>query len=378
MRVYEFQAHRIFSQKGITSPPGEVAETPQEVKQIAEKLGKPVAVKAQVLVGGRGKAGGIKLAPTPEKAQQVAQQILSSPLKGVPVKRVLVQEALSIKEEYYLGITIDRAQKKVVVMVSPSGGVDIEEVARSTPEKIFKIHVDPLLGFKSYQANELALALSKDKNLVKGITRILFSLYHIFVEMDCSLVEINPLVVTEENSLFALDAKIIFDDNALWRHPEVSSLRDIDAEDPLEVRAKEAELSYVRLKGNIGCIVNGAGLAMATMDLVKHYGAEPANFLDVGGGASSEKVGRALDIVLSDERVEAVLVNIFGGITRCDIVAEGLVQVISGKNMDLPLVVRLAGTNEEEGRKKLESIKRVFLATTMDEAAKKVVEVVKG
>jgi len=378
MRVYEFQAHRIFSQKGIPSPPGEVAETPQEVKQIAEKLGKPVAVKAQVLVGGRGKAGGIKLAPTPEKAQQVAQQILSSPLKGVPVKRVLVQEALSIKEEYYLGITIDRAQKKVVVMVSPSGGVDIEEVARSTPEKIFKIHVDPLLGFKSYQANELALALSKDKNLVKGITRILFSLYHIFVEMDCSLVEINPLVVTEENSLFALDAKIIFDDNALWRHPEVSSLRDIDAEDPLEVRAKEAELSYVRLKGNIGCIVNGAGLAMATMDLVKHYGAEPANFLDVGGGASSEKVGRALDIVLSDERVEAVLVNIFGGITRCDIVAEGLVQVISGKNMDLPLVVRLAGTNEEEGRKKLESIKRVFLATTMDEAAKKVVEVVKG
>ena len=378
MRVYEFQAHRIFSQKGITSPPGEVAETPQEVKQIAEKLGKPVAVKAQVLVGGRGKAGGIKLAPTPEKAQQVAQQILSSLLKGVPVKRVLVQEALSIKEEYYLGITIDRAQKKVVVMVSPSGGVDIEEVARSTPEKIFKIHVDPLLGFKSYQANELALALSEDKNLVKGITRILFSLYHIFVEMDCSLVEINPLVVTEENSLFALDAKIIFDDNALWRHPEVSSLRDIDAEDPLEVRAKEAELSYVRLKGNIGCIVNGAGLAMATMDLVKHYGAEPANFLDVGGGASSEKVGRALDIVLSDERVEAVLVNIFGGITRCDIVAEGLVQVISGKNMDLPLVVRLAGTNEEEGRKKLESIKRVFLATTMDEAAKKVVEVVKG
>jgi succinyl-CoA synthetase beta subunit len=263
-------------------------------------------------------------------------------------------------------------------MVSPSGGIEIEEVAKKTPQKIFKLYLDPLLGFKSYQANELSLTLFKDKGLVKEIARILLSLYHIFVEMDCSLAEINPLVVTDEGSLFALDAKIVFDDNALWRHPEINSLKDMDAEDLLELKAKEAGLSYVRLKGNIGCIVNGAGLAMATMDLVKNYGAEPANFLDVGGGASSEQVGKALNIVLSDNRVKAVLINIFGGITRCDVVAQGLIEAISGREINLPLVVRLAGTNEEEGRRKLESVKGVFLATFMDEAAKKVVEIVKG
>ena len=377
MKIYEFQAHEIFSKMGIPSPRGEVAKTPEKVKQIAEKLGRPVAVKAQVLVGGRGKAGGIKLASNPEEAYKVAEKILNFRLKGVLVKRVLVQEALSIKEEYYSGVTIDRAQKRVVVMVSPSGGVDIEEVARTNPQKIFKLYVDPLVGFKSYEANELALALTKDKNLVKGIAKILSGLYRSFEEMDSSLAEINPLVITEEGSLFALDAKIIFDDNALYRHPKIIGLRDLDVEDPLEVRAKEARISYVRLEGNIGCIVNGAGLAMATMDLVKHYGAEPANFLDVGGGASSEQVGKALDIVLSDDKVKAVLVNIFGGITRCDIVAEGLIQAISKREMNLPLVIRLTGTNEEEGRKKLENEKGIFLAATMDEAAKKAMEVVK-
>ncbi|MCD6472102.1 ADP-forming succinate--CoA ligase subunit beta [Candidatus Aerophobetes bacterium] len=377
MKIYEFQAHKIFSKMGIPSPRGEVAKTAEEVKQIAEKLGRPVAVKAQVLVGGRGKAGGIKLAPNPEEAYRVAEKILNFKLKGVLVKRVLVQEALSIKKEYYLGVTIDRAKKRVVVMVSPSGGIDIEEVAKISPEKIFKLRIDPLLGFKSYEANELALALNKDKNLVKGIANILFGLYRTFDEMDCSLAEINPLVVTEEGSLFALDAKIIFDDNALWRHPEINDLRDLDVEDPLELRAKEARISYVRLEGNIGCIVNGAGLAMATMDLVKHYGAEPANFLDVGGGASSEQVGKALDIVLSDKNVKAVLVNIFGGITRCDIVADGLIQALSKREMNLPLIIRLTGTNEEEGRKRLKNVKGLFLAATMDEAAKKVMEVVK-
>ncbi|MEA1964083.1 MAG: ADP-forming succinate--CoA ligase subunit beta [Candidatus Aerophobetes bacterium] len=377
MKIYEFQAHKIFSKKGIPSPRGEVAKTGEEVEKIAEKLGRPVAVKAQVLVGGRGKAGGIKLASNPEEAYKAAEKILNSKLKGILVKRVLVQEALSIKNEYYLGVTIDRAQKKAVVMVSPSGGVDIEETAKKSPQKIFKLYIDPLLGFKSYEANELALALTEDKNLVKGIAKILFGLYRSFKEMDSSLAEINPLVITEEDSLLALDAKIVFDDNALYRHPEIINLRDLDVEDPLEVRAKEARISYVRLEGNIGCIVNGAGLAMATMDLVKHYGAEPANFLDVGGGASSEQVGRALDIVLSDEKVKAVLVNIFGGITRCDIVAEGLIQALSLRKMKLPLIIRLTGTNEEEGRKKLENKKGIFLAATMDEAAKKAMEVVK-
>jgi len=377
MKIYEFQAHEILSKRGIPSPRGEVAKTSEEVKKIAEKLGRPVAVKAQVLVGGRGKAGGIKLASTPEEAYRAAERILNSKLKGVLVKRVLVQEALSIKEEYYLGVTVDRAQKRVVVMVSPAGGIDIEEVARTNPGKIFKFYVNPLLGFKSHQAKELASALTKDKNLVQGIAKILSALYRIFEEMDSSLVEVNPLVITKEGSLFALDAKIIFDDNALYRHPEISSLRDLEVEDPLEVRAKEAGVSYVRLEGNIGCIVNGAGLAMATMDLVKHYGAEPANFLDVGGGASSQQVGKALDIVLSDKQVRAVLVNIFGGITRCDIVAEGLIQALSKRKMNLPLIIRLTGTNEEEGRKKLKGIKGIFLAATMNEAAKKAMEVVK-
>ena len=378
MKIYEFQAYEIFTKRGIPSPWGEVAKTSEEVKKIAEKLGRPVVVKAQVLVGGRGKVGGIKLASTPEEAYRAAERILNSKLKGILVKRVFVKESVSIKEEYYLGVTVDRAQKRVVVMVSPAGGVDIEEVARTNPGKIFKFYVNPLLGFKSREANELASALTKDKNLVKGIAKILSGLYRIFEEMDSSLVEVNPLVITKEGSLFALDAKIIFDDNALYRHPEISSLRDLEVEDPLEVRAKEAGVSYVRLEGNIGCIVNGAGLAMATMDLVKHYGAEPANFLDVGGGASSQQVGKALDIVLSDKQVRAVLVNIFGGITRCDIVAEGLIQALSKREMNLPLIIRLTGTNEEEGRKKLKGIKGIFLAATMSEAAKKAMEVVKS
>jgi succinyl-CoA synthetase beta subunit len=378
MKIYEFQAYEIFTKRGIPSPWGEVAKTSEEVKKIAKKLGRPVVVKAQVLVGGRGKAGGIKLASTPEEAYRAAEGILNSKLKGILVKRVFVKESVSIKEEYYLGVTVDRAQKRVVVMVSPAGGIDIEEVARINPEKIFKFYVHPLLGFKSHQANELASALTKDKNLVQGIAEILSALYRIFEEMDSSLVEVNPLVITKEGSLFALDAKIIFDDNALYRHPEISSLRDLEVEDPLEVRAKEAGISYVKLEGNIGCIVNGAGLAMATMDLVKRYGGEPANFLDVGGGASSQQVGKALDIVLFDEQVRAVLVNIFGGITRCDIVAEGLIQALSKREMNLPLIIRLTGTNEEEGRKKLKGIKGIFLAATMNEAAKKAMEVVKS
>jgi succinyl-CoA synthetase beta subunit len=378
MKIYEYQAYKIFTEKGIPCPYGEIAETSEEVKKIAEKIGKPVVIKAQVLVGGRGKAGGIKFASTPEEAYEEAKRMLNSKIKGILVKKVLVMESVSIKDEFYVGVTIDRSQKKVVVMVSPAGGVDIEELAITNPQKISRFYINPLHGFKKHQAKELALVLTKDKDLVQDIANVIFSLYHIFQEMDSSLAEINPLVITKEGNLFAIDAKVIFDDNALFRHPEINKLRDLDVEDPLEVRARETGISYVKLEGNIGCIVNGAGLAMATMDLVNHYGAEPANFLDVGGGASSNQIGEALDIVLSDEKVKAILINIFGGITRCDIVAEGLIEVLSKRGINLPLAIRLTGTNEEEGRKKLKDIKRIFLVTHMDEAAKKITEVVKS
>lgn len=376
MKIYEYQAHEIFSSHGIPTPRMEVANSAEKAEEIAKGFGRPVAVKAQVLVGGRGKAGGIKIARDPGQAHETASRILSSPLKHEPVREVLIQEALQIEEEYYLGITVDRSERKPVVMVSPAGGVEIEEVARLSPQKIFKQHIHPLLGFQNYQALSLAFSLSENKERARSMARILSSLYHIFEELDSSLVEINPLVITQDEQLYALDAKIIIDDNALYRHPELSSLGSTQVGDPLEVKAKEQGLSYVHLDGEIGCIVNGAGLAMATMDLVKRYGAEPANFLDVGGGASKERVSSALDIVLSEGKVKVVLVNIFGGITRCDVVADGLIEAISRMRRDLPLVIRLSGTNEEEGRRKLYQT-RAILATTMDEAARIAVREVK-
>ncbi len=376
MKIYEYQAHEIFSSHGIPTPPMEVADSAEKAEEIAKRFGRPVAVKAQVLVGGRGKAGGIKIARDPDQAHETASRILSSSLKGEPVREVLIQEALQIKEEYYLGITVDRSERKPVVMVSPAGGVEIEEVARLSPQKIFKQHIHPLLGFQNYQALSLAFSLGESKERARSMAKILSSLYRIFEEVDSSLVEINPLVITQDDQLYALDAKIIIDDNALYRHPELSSLGSTQVGDPLEVKAKEQGLSYVHLDGEIGCIVNGAGLAMATMDLVKRYGAEPANFLDVGGGASKERVSSALDIVCSEEKVKVVLVNIFGGITRCDVVADGLIEAISRMRRDLPLVIRLSGTNEEEGRTKLCQT-RAILATTMDEAARIAVREVK-
>jgi len=376
MKLYEYQAHEIFSSHGIPTPPMEVADSAEKAEEIAKRFGRPVAVKAQVLVGGRGRAGGIKIARDPGQAHETASRILSSSLKGEPVREVLIQEALQIKEEYYLGITVDRSERKPVVMVSPAGGVEIEEVAHLTPKKIFKQHIHPLLGFQNYQALSLAFSLCENKERARSIAKILITLYRIFEELDSSLVEINPLVVTQDQQLYALDAKIIIDDNALYRHPELSSLRSTQAGDPLEAKAKEQGLSYVHLDGEIGCIVNGAGLAMATMDLVKRYGAEPANFLDVGGGASKERVSSALDIVLSEGKVKVVLVNIFGGITRCDVVADGLIEAISRMRRDLPLVIRLSGTNEQEGRRKLCQT-RAILATTMDEAARIAVREVK-
>ena len=376
MKIYEYQAHEVFSSHGIPTPRMEVADTARKAEEIAKRFGRPVAVKAQVLVGGRGKAGGIKIAQNPGQAHEAASRILSSPLKGEPVRQVLIQEALKIKEEYYLGITLDRSRKSPVVMVSPAGGVEIEEVAKLTPQKIFKHYIHPLLGFQNYQATSLAFFLCENKERAREIAKVLTSLYRVFEELDSSLAEINPLVITADEQLYALDAKIIIDDNALYRHPELSLSRDTEIEDPRELKAKELGLSYVHLDGEIGCIVNGAGLAMATMDLVKRYGAEPANFLDIGGGASRDKVSSALDIVCSEEKVKVVLVNIFGGITRCDVVADGLMEAISRMRRDLPLVIRLSGTNEEEGRTKLCQTKAI-LAATMDEAARIAVREIK-
>lgn len=369
MRIYEYQAHEIFSSHGIPTPQMELAHTAKGAEEIAKRFARPVAVKAQVLAGGRGKAGGVKIAQNPDEAHEAASGILSLHLKGERVREVLIQEGLEIKEEHYLGITVDRSHRCPVVMASPSGGVEIEEVAKLTPQRIFKKLIHPLVGFQNYQARLLAFSLSRNKERARGIADILTSLFHIFEELDCSLAEINPLVITEDEKLCALDAKIVIDDNALYRHPELSSLGNTKAEDPLEVKARQRGLSYVRLDGEIGCIVNGAGLAMATMDLVKRHGSEPANFLDVGGGASKDRVSSALDIVLSDRRVKVVLVNIFGGITRCDVVADGLIETITRTKPNLPLVIRLSGTNEDEGRARLAHT-RAVLAGSMDEAAR--------
>lgn len=369
MRIYEYQAHEVFSSHGIPTPQMEVTDTAKGAEGIAKRFGGPVAVKAQVLVGGRGRAGAVEMARTPDEAHEAASRILSSHIKGERVRQVLVQEALEIKEEYYLGITVDRSHRCPVVMASPSGGVQIEEVAKLTPQSIFKKYIHPLVGFQDYQARLLAFSLSRNKERARVIAKILTELFRIFEELDCSLAEINPLALTEDEKLYALDAKIVTDDNALYRHPELSSLGNIKAEDPLEVKARQRGISYVRLDGEIGCIVNGAGMAMATMDLVRRYGAAPANFLDVGGGASKDKVGSALDIVLSDRKAKAILVNIFGGITRCDVVADGLIEAITRMKRNLPLVIRLSGTNEEEGRARLGHTKAI-LAGTMDEAAR--------
>ena len=369
MRIYEYQAHEVFSSHGIPGPQMELTRTARGAEEIAKRFARPVAVKAQVLVGGRGRAGAVKIAQSPDETHEAASRILSLHVKGERVREVLVQEALQIREEYYLGITVDRSHRCPVVMASPSGGVEIEEVAKLTPQRIFKKLIHPLVGFQNYQARLLAFSLSRNKERARGIADILTSLFRIFEELDCSLAEINPLVITEDEKLCALDAKIVIDDNALYRHPELASLGNIEAEDPLESKARQQGLSYVRLDGEIGCIVNGAGLAMATMDLVKRYGSEPANFLDIGGGASKDRVSSALDIVLSDRKAKAILVNIFGGITRCDVVADGLKEAITRMKLNLPLVIRLSGTNEDEGRARLAHT-RAILAGSMDEAAR--------
>ncbi len=377
MKLHEYQSKRIFAKYGIPIPRGEVATTPAEARDIAVRLGKPVVIKSQVLVGGRGKAGGIKLAKTPDEAEQVAAQILGMEIKGLRVKKVLVDEAADIRSEIYLGAVLDRAARRVAIMASSEGGVEIEEVAAKTPEKIVKVHVHPFLGLKDYQARNLAYGIGLPKEHVKAFVKIAKGLYNAYVGADASLAEINPLVITGEGKLLAVDGKIVLDDSALFRHPDLAEMRDPDDEDEYEREARRYGLTYIHLDGEIGCMVNGAGLAMATMDIVKLYGGEPANFLDIGGGAQAEKVAAALRIILSDERVKAVLINIFGGITRCDEVARGILEATSTLDVRVPFVVRLVGTNEEEGRRLLAQA-NMITATSLAEAAQKAVAAAKG
>jgi succinyl-CoA synthetase beta subunit len=373
MKIHEYQAKEIFSQAGIPVPAGEIATDSVMAFEIAERYNKPVMVKSQVHVGGRGKAGGIKYAETPEAAKVLATKIIGMNIKGLEVKKVLVTVAEDIISESYVGIILDRATKKPVIMVSPAGGVDIEEVAAKTPEKIFKLYVDPVEGLKSYQARNLAYKLYRDINQVRKAADIILKLYDIFWNVDASLVEINPLITNTGGEVIALDAKLNVDDNALSRHPNIEAMRDIDAENPAEVEARESDLSFIKLDGNIGCIVNGAGLAMATMDLVKRYGGEPANFLDIGGSSNPQKVVTAMKIILEDTNVKAILINIFGGITRCDDVATGIVAAFKELNPEVPVVVRLTGTNEKEANKILRSIK-LPTEDTLDKVVKKAIE----
>lgn len=377
MKIHEYQAKQILARYGVPTPQGEVATTPAEARAIAEKLGKKVVVKSQVHVGGRGKAGGIKLANNPDEAEQMATQIIGMDIKGLTVEKVLVEEACNIAQEYYLGITLDRAAQKNLLMVSAAGGIDIEEVAAETPEKIARVLIHPELGLCDYQIRDALYASGIDKVALAGAGKFLKALYKTYIEMDCTLAEINPLVLTAEGTLIAADAKIDIDDNALFLHPELSALSEEGEEDPIEAEAHRRGLQYVRLGGEIGVIGNGAGLVMGTLDEVKDAGGNPANFLDIGGGAKAEAVANALEVVLLDPNVKGVLFNIFGGITRGDEVAKGIIAGTERLDIKVPIVVRLTGTNEVEGRELLKQTNLVP-AETMQEAAAKIVELAYG
>jgi succinyl-CoA synthetase beta subunit len=372
MKLHEYQSKQLFAQQAIPIPKGRMAMTAAEAKAIAEELGGRVVVKSQVLVGGRGKAGGIRLAHSSDEAENVATQILGIQIKGLPVRKVLVDEAVNILAEIYLGITNDRQGRCPVIMASAEGGVEIEEVARREPEKIVRVPVDPLLGLREYQARYLAAAIELPRDQWRAFIAIALGLYETFRRTDSTLAEINPLVLTPEGKLLALDGKIVVDDNALFRHPEIADLRDLDEEAPSEREARKYGLSYVKLEGTIGCMVNGAGLAMATMDVIKLRGGQPANFLDIGGGAGAEKVAAAFELILADRSVRSVLLNIFGGITRCDEVARGILIALQDVKPTVPIVARLVGTNEEEGRRLLADA-QMITATSLVDAAEKAV-----
>lgn len=378
MNLHEYQGKELFARFGLPVLPGQVATTPEEARDVAASLGGTVVIKAQVQAGGRGKAGGVKLANSPDEAYGKAKDILALTIKGLPVRKVLVTQAADIARELYLSIVLDRSRKLPLIMLSAEGGVEIEEVARTAPSKIVRRHI-PLEGLRAYQARALFQPLLKDGAQVAQAADILMKLYRVYTEGDCSLAEINPLAITPEGRVLALDAKVVLDDNAEFRHREWATWRDPDEETPGQRLAREKGLSYVKLDGDIGCIVNGAGLAMATMDLIKHYGGEPANFLDIGGSSNPEKVSAALRIITGDSafanggsRVRAILFNIFGGITRCDDVARGIVQSLETSPLDVPLVIRLTGTNEELARKIL-SEHGLSATTSMDEGVRTVI-----
>jgi succinyl-CoA synthetase beta subunit len=377
VNIHEYQAKEIFRNAGIPIPPGDVARTPAEAEKLAAKFGGTVVIKAQVHTGGRGKAGGVKLAKNPAEAKELASKIIGMKIKDLPVQTVLVTPAAEIATEAYAGIIVDRASKRAVFMVSPAGGIDIEEVAAKTPDKIMRLAVDPRYGLLEFQALQMGLFLYKDAKQARAAAKILKQLYSAFMASGASLAEINPLVTTPEGEVVALDAKMVIDDNELERHPELEALRDETAEAPSEVMARKANLTFIKLEGNVGCVVNGAGLAMATMDLVKYYGGEPANFLDIGGSSNPEKVVNALKIITSDPSVKAILFNIFGGITRTDDVANGIVTATKQNPLKVPIVIRLTGTNEEIAVKIL-SENGFTAMTDMDEAVQKAVQLATG
>jgi len=386
MNIHEYQGKEVLKQYGVAVPEGRVAFTVDEAVEAAKALGtQVVVVKAQIHAGGRGKAGGVKVAKSLDEVRQYASELLGKVLvthqtgpEGKEVKRLLIEQGCDIKKEYYVGVVVDRSTGRVVMMASEEGGTEIEEVAARAPEKIFKEVIDPVVGLQPFQARRLAFNINIPNELVGKAVQFMTALYNAFVDKDCSIAEINPLVVTGDGNILALDAKLNFDSNALYRHPEIVALRDLDEEDEKEIQASKFDLSYIALDGNIGCMVNGAGLAMATMDIIKYYGGEPANFLDVGGGASKEKVTEAFKIILSDPKVKGIFVNIFGGIMRCDVIAEGVIAAARELGLDRPLVVRLEGTNVELGKKLLnESGLNITAADSMADGAQKIVELVK-
>ena len=377
MKLHEYQSKNLFAEFGVPIPAGKVASTPKEAREIAQELGGRVVVKSQVLVGGRGKAGGIKLANNPEEAEKLAKEILNIEIKGLPVRKVLIDEAADIQTEIYLGITNDRAARKPVFMASAAGGVDIEEVAAKTPEKIIKIHIDPILGLQDFQVLNLAVGIELPSSQWGDFKKVAHGLWQAYTKYDATLAEINPLIVTSDGKLIAVDGKMVIDDNSLFRHPELEAGRDLDVEAESETESKEHDLTYIKLDGEIGCMVNGAGLAMATMDIINFFGGSPANFLDIGGGANEAKVSAALRIILKDPNVKAVLFNIFGGITRGDLVAKGILAALAEVKSEVPMVIRLVGTNAEEGRALLADADMIT-AETLAEAAQKAVAAAKG
>lgn len=385
MNIHEYQGKEVLRQYGVAVPNGKVAFTVEEAVEAAKELGTEVCVvKAQIHAGGRGKAGGVKVAKNLEEVRTYAGEILGKTLvthqtgpEGKEVKRLLIEEGCDIKKEYYVGLVLDRATSRVVLMASEEGGTEIEEVAEKTPEKIFKEEIDPVLGLTAFQARRIAFNINIPSKLVGQAVKFMMGLYRAYIEKDCSIAEINPLVVTGDGKVMALDAKLNFDGNALYRQKDIMDLRDLEEEDAKEIEASKYDLSYISLDGNIGCMVNGAGLAMATMDIVKHYGGDPANFLDVGGGATAEKVTEAFKIILSDKNVKGIFVNIFGGIMKCDIIATGVVEAAKQVGLNVPLVVRLEGTNVEMGKKILaEADIDIIAAESMADGAQKIVSLV--